>query len=187
MLLQMIVNQPQMLGSVLKNTPVWVWGLLAALIWLGLTQVRARTASLKRIVIFPVAMTLMALVSMATSFGNSPTIGYVMLAWLVAAGAMVALIGSTSAPAGTSYDATTRTFAMRGSWVPMVIILGIFLTKYVVGVETAMNPGLARDGEYTLIVGALYGVFSGVFAGRAARLLRLAFKPAGNAALPVRA
>ena len=72
-------------------------------------------------------------------------------------------------PAGATYDPATRTFFLRGSWIPMALILGIFLTKYVVGVDVAMNPGLARDGQYTLIVGALYGVFSGIFAGRAAR------------------
>ena len=56
----------------------------------------------------------------------------------------------------------------------MLLILGVFLTKYVVGVELAMQPALARDGPYTLAVGTLYGVFSGLFVGRAARLWRLA-------------
>ena len=69
----------------------------------------------------------------------------------------------------------------------MLLILGVFLTKYVVGVELAMQPALALDGPYTLAVGTLYGVFSGIFAGRAARLWRLArpgtptHPPAANA------
>ncbi|RYF35704.1 MAG: hypothetical protein EOO25_22150, partial [Comamonadaceae bacterium] len=36
MLLQLITQQPQVVGTILKNTPVWVWGLLAGLSWLGL-------------------------------------------------------------------------------------------------------------------------------------------------------
>jgi hypothetical protein len=31
MLIQMLIHEPQMLGTVLKSTPVWVWGLLAGL------------------------------------------------------------------------------------------------------------------------------------------------------------
>jgi hypothetical protein len=58
----------------------------------------------------------------------------------------------------------------------MLLILGIFLTKYGVGITLAMQPGMARDGLFTLAVGGLYGLFSGIFAGRAARLWRLAFQ-----------
>jgi hypothetical protein len=48
-----------------------------------------------------------------------------------------------------------------------------------------MQPALARDSQYTLVTGALYGLFSGIFIGRAARLWRLAFRPAGAGATPV--
>ena len=46
MLIQMLVHHPQMLGTILKHTPTWVWGLLAALIALGLAPARSRSASL---------------------------------------------------------------------------------------------------------------------------------------------
>ncbi|MDP3821715.1 MAG: hypothetical protein Q8R33_09580 [Burkholderiales bacterium] len=176
MLLQMIVNQPQVLGAVLKGTPPWVWGLLAGLIALGLSQARPRSARLLRVSVMPVAMTGLSISGTASAFGGSPLFGYVMLAWMFAAAVALAVIAPTGAPRGTTYDAATRTFAMPGSWVPMLLILGIFMTRYVVGAELAMQPGLARDGQYALVVGALYGLFSGVFAGRAARLWRLAFQ-----------
>jgi len=176
MLLQMIVNQPPVLGAVLKGTPPWVWGLLAGLVALGLSQARSRSASLVRVTVMPVAMTVLSIWGTVSAFGTSPLFGYVMLAWMFAAAMALAVIAPTGAPRGTAYDAASRTFAMPGSWVPMLLILGIFLTKYVVGVELAMQPGLARDGQYTLVVGALYGFFSGVFAGRAARLWWLAFQ-----------
>ncbi len=177
MLLQMLIAHPQMLGTVLKSTPIWVWGLLASLTWLGLSQAKARTASLARVTIMPVAMTALSLWGTIAAFGNSPMFGYVMLAWMFAAAVMLALITPTSVPRGTSYDPATRTFSMVGSWVPMVLILGIFLTKYVVGVELAMKPSLAQDGQYSLIVGTLYGLFSGIFTGRTARLWLLARRP----------
>lgn len=51
----------------------------------------------------------------------------------------------------------------------------------------AMQPALARDGRYTLIVGALYGLFSGAFAARAVRLWRLAIQPGRSATSKVAA
>jgi hypothetical protein len=178
MLLQLIANHPEALGTVLKNTPLFVWGLLAGLLWLGLSQVRSRTAGLKRVVLMPVLMTGLSVWGTVSAFSASPMFGYVMLVWMLMAATTLALVATMSPPSGAEYDAGTRIFALPGSWVPLVLILGIFFTKYVVGVDLAMQPDLARDGQYTLIVGALYGLFSGVFAGRAARLLRLAARPA---------
>jgi ABC-type dipeptide/oligopeptide/nickel transport system permease subunit len=55
----------------------------------------------------------------------------------------------------------------------MGIILGIFLTKYAVGVTMAMQPAVAKQTLFALAIGSLYGVFSGYFAGRTLRLWRL--------------
>ena len=173
MLNQMLAH-PEMIGMILKNTPTWVWGLFAGLAWLGLSQTRDRTASLARVSFVPIAMTLFSIWGMVAAFGNAPAFGYVMLVWLCAAAVVLSLFATREAPAGSSYDAASRTFTLRGSWVPMAIILGIFLTKYIVGVSTSINPTLVRDSQFSLAVGAIYGLFTGMFVGRAARLWFLA-------------
>ncbi|MDB5945965.1 MAG: hypothetical protein JWQ33_991 [Ramlibacter sp.] len=180
MLLQLIAQKPQMLGTVIAHTPAWVWGLLAALLALGLSQVRGRTVGLRRVTFMPLAMTGLSLWGAVSAFGSSPQIVAVLLAWAAAAAVTLAFIASMPAPAGTGYDATSRSFTMPGSWVPLALIVGIFLTKYVAGVDLAMQPSLARDGQYTLVVATIYGAFSGIFAGRAARLWRLALRPSAS-------
>lgn len=35
MLIQVATHQPRRLPAIVQHTPVWVWGLLAALLWLG--------------------------------------------------------------------------------------------------------------------------------------------------------
>ena len=57
MLLTLVLHQPQMLGTFVRHTPVWVWGLLAALLALGASQLRERTASLARVSALPLGMT----------------------------------------------------------------------------------------------------------------------------------
>jgi hypothetical protein len=185
MLIQLITQHPQMLGTVIKNTPLWVWGLLAALLALGLSQLRGRRVGLTRMTLLPLAMSGLSLWGTVSAFGNSPLFGYVLLAWATGAALMLALIAPQAPPVGTRYDTASRSFQVPGSWVPLALILGIFLTKYTVGVELTMQATLANDGQYTLIIGALYGLFSGIFAGRAARLWRLALRqqPSGTSAL----
>lgn len=187
MLIQLIAQHPQMLAPIVKQTPTWVWGLLAALLALGLSQLRSRKVSLARMTLLPLAMTGLSLWGTVSAFGGSPLIGYVLLAWLSGAALMTGLIAPQAAQAGSRYDAASRSYRVPGSWMPLLLILGIFLIKYTVGVELAMQASLANDGNYTLIVGALYGLSSGTFVGRAARLWRLAMRQGRSTTFPVAA
>ena len=93
---------------------------------------------------------------------------------------------ATQVPQGTRFDRHSRSFHVPGSAAPLALMLGIFIAKYAVGVATAVNPLLAQSSAFALPCAALLGAFSGVFAARAVRLLRLMNSGAGNAtSLPV--
>lgn len=184
MLIQMLIDKPRMIGLILAGTPTWVWFLLAGLLWLGLGMLKGDTFSARRVAIMPVAMTGLSLWGTVSAFSHSVSYGYVLLAWAVAAVALAAVVGMMPAPRGSSYNAQDRTFTVPGSWVPLALILGIFLVKYVVGVEVSMQPALAHDGAYSLACGAIYGVFSGIFTGRSIRLARLALRSGAASSSP---
>jgi hypothetical protein len=179
MLIPTLIDHPQVILPVLRGTPPWVWGLLAGLLALGITQLRDRTAGLVRVSIMPVAMTAFALWGLNTAFGNSLTFGYAVMAWMLVAAVVFAGIAATSAPRGTTFDPAERVFFLPGSWVPLALIVAVFLTRYVVNVDIAMEPSLKSDGAYTVIVAGIYGFSTGLFAGRAARLWRLAAERSG--------
>lgn len=174
MLIPLLIARPQMLGSVIAHTPSWVWALLAVLIGVGLSQRRTRSAGLARVALLPIGMSALSLAGTLSAFGHSPQLAPVLMAWAATSAAALAAVAPFAPPAGTRFDAASRRFSLPGSWVPMLLVLGVFLTKYVVGVDTAMQPQLASDQRYALAVGTLYGLFSGIFLGRAARLWRLA-------------
>jgi uncharacterized membrane protein len=164
-----------MLAQIALNTPLWVWGLLAALVVLGLTQMRDRSAGLPRTVAMPLAMGSFSLWGLVNGFGTSPA---VLGAWLAAAALAVTALLLRPLPAGVRYDAGRREFALPGSWVPLVLILGIFSIKYATSVTLAMHPALRAEPSFALAIATLSGLFSGIFAGRTLRLLRLAVRPA---------
>jgi drug/metabolite transporter superfamily protein YnfA len=182
MLIQLIAQHPPALGSIVNNTPAWVWGLLGGLALLGASQLRTQTRTLRRVVMLPVAMFGLALYGMVSAFHTSNQFGVVMAAWLLAYAVATAAVARLPTPAGTGYDVARGQFRVPGSTVPLSLILGIFLTKYIVGVELAMQPAQAADPAFALTVALLYGAFSGIFAGRALRLACLVPRhaPAGT-------
>lgn len=179
MLLQLVAHHPEALVPVVRNTPIWVWGLLASLLALGISQLRDRTASLARVSLLPVVMTIVSVSGTFSALGGTPHRAMAILVWLAAAALAFALLAHGRSAA--QYDAALRVYRLPGSVVPLLLIVGIFLVKYVVGVDLAMAPQLVRDTPYVLTIAALYGAFTGVFVGRASRLWRLSLRPAAAA------
>jgi uncharacterized membrane protein len=164
-----------MVGHIFTATPAWVWGLLAALLVMGYLQMRDRTVGLARVMVLPVVMGSFAVLGMVSAFGTAPR---VVVAWLMSATLLVYALLRTGPAAGVRYDAAKREFFVPGSWVPMVLILAVFLTRYVVNVSLTMHPELKSEADVAIAISALYGVISGLFAGRALGLVRLALRPA---------
>jgi hypothetical protein len=162
-----------MLNQIVSHTPVWVWPLLLALIWLGLSQSVTRSLTLKRITITPLVMTGLSLQGTVSAFGADPA---VLSVWLIGAALSAAVVLQQPVPAQTRYDQWTQRFTVPGSWMPLLLILGIFVTKYAVGAALGLNHSLRGNTGFSLGVATLYGVFSGIFLARSARLWRLAHR-----------
>ncbi|TFZ08881.1 DUF6622 family protein [Ramlibacter humi] len=181
MLIQLVTQHPEALPRILQSTPTWVWGLFAGLLALGFSQVRGRTMSLLRVSLVPFVMAGFGAWGMFSAFGNAPHGAMVVGLWIATAAIVAAVVGMGRSHA--TYDAATRSYAVPGSFMPLLMIAGIFLVKWSVGVELALQPPIAQDTSFGLAIALVYGVFNGLFAGRAARLWRLAF----NAPVPARA
>ena len=68
MLLQMLSHQPRMIFTIMANTPAWVWGLLAALMTLGVGQCFARKVGLRRELVTPIGMVPFFTVGVVSAF-----------------------------------------------------------------------------------------------------------------------
>ena len=162
-----------MLLQILAHTPRWVFVLFAVLVWFGAKQLLARSVSLARTTVMPIAMSALSIAGVLSAFGDSPM---ALAGWAVAAAALAALVLQRALPASTRYDADARRFHLPGSAMPLVLMMCIFFTKYSVGVLLAMHPELAHHHNFALGIGTLYGAFTGTFAGRAIRLWTLAIR-----------
>jgi hypothetical protein len=176
MLLTLLLQQPEMIWVVVQRTPYWVWGVLIALLAYGGGQLRASTRSAKRAIVVPVGFKVLSVLGVLSAFRTSEALTLALAVWVVAAISTAVLLSVLfpEAPRGTRYLTSERKFEMPGSVLPLFLVLGIFLTKYYVNVEVALNPAMVSDSSFVLAVASAYGLLAGVFSARSIRLWRLA-------------
>ncbi len=159
----------QFIVSVVSHTPLWVWGLLAALVALGLSQARDHVLTAPRLLLQPLGMGAYAFFGATQAFGWHAgvqplwllglALGFGLNHWLRLPRRMQAL------PDGR--------FAIGGSWTPLALILGVFLLRYGAAVAMALTPQLAHQPWFAALASAFYGLPIGVLAARAVRVLKL--------------
>lgn len=164
-----------MVLEILMGTPAWVFGLFIVLVMLGFQQSKGRTISRGLIIPLPAGMILLSLAGIFSSFGVSPiTIGL----W-GASLVIVTLFSIKYLPVkGVRPDAGTDRIIVDGSWLPLVLMMAIFFTKYFVAVFTIIQPGIVTSTQFTLACCIVYGIFSGIFSARAISMWKAANSPA---------
>jgi hypothetical protein len=164
-----------MLMQILSHTPLYVWAILALLVWRGASALHEREISVRKLCIMPLVMLLLSLQDIGAKFGFGAA---EVLAWIAGAGAGVLLAWRFGA-ARVSAGSVPGSVRVAGSPLPLIMMMAVFFTKYLASVLLAVQPGLRRDTVFTVAVCALFGVFNGCFGAGLARALRAA-APAGT-------
>ena len=155
--------------QIVTHTPAWVWGLLAALVLLGLLQSRPRAWTRARLLAAPIGLGIFSMVSMAPALAALPE---TLIAWVLAFAGTLHLMHRRPAPAGTRIDPATGLVHLPGSWMPLVVMLSIFSVRYAVNVAQALNPVLRTTPGFAMPVALVYGALAGLLLGRAWSVLR---------------
>ncbi|ELX13917.1 hypothetical protein Jab_1c25610 [Janthinobacterium sp. HH01] len=155
-----------MMQQIISHTPLYVWAVLALLVYRGLLASRDREISLKKLWIMPVAMLGLSLSSMS---GNGVLGGGVWGVWAAGLLAGAALAWKLDGGVRIVVNRAAGTVFQRGSWLPLALMVAIFVAKYAVAVVTAMHPETRHNFLFMLAVTSGFGLLSGMFIGRAAR------------------
>lgn len=160
----------QLVGQVIVHTPFWVWGLLAFVTFMGLRQAFDQELTSGRVIGISIGWTIFSVWGAANTFGFSAP---VLLAW--AAGLALSLLAQhwLIAPRGVKALGDGR-YAVAGSIWPLLTIWAVFGVRYVTSVMMVLDPALKQNTTFDLAVPAIYGLLSGLFVGRALRVLRSA-------------
>jgi hypothetical protein len=155
-----------MIGQIIINTPLWVWALLAFLSYRAVLASFEREVRFKKMFIMPFVMLALSIQGIATTFSHFPDAALVWLACTLLASILVwQLFGGGSITA--NYQRGTIT--MKGSWQPLALMMGIFITKYAVSVAFAIHPEYKQNADFAMMVCVLYGVLNGIMIGNLLR------------------
>lgn len=156
--------------EILAYTPRWVFGVFFVLCVLGVMQTRTRRVRGGLALVLPVAMLGL---SIAGVFQYTDHWLSGLVSWLVGAVIVSALVASVKDVDGVTFDDSTGRLRVKGSWTPLLVILGIFITRYALGVASALHAeALAHWPQQMLVAGGL-GAWSGYFAYRTWRCWRV--------------
>ena len=152
-----------MLIQILSHTPLYVWAILAFLVWRGVAELREREIAMPRMFVLPLVMLVLSLHDIARKFGLDAS---VLAAWTTTFAAAALLAWRFGRPRVSPGSAPGRV-RVAGSVIPLVLMLSIFAVKYLTSVLLAVRPDLA--GQMAASVCAMFGIFNGYFLGRLLR------------------
>ncbi|HEX4511188.1 MAG TPA: DUF6622 family protein [Burkholderiaceae bacterium] len=157
------------LSAILAHTPIGVWIGLALLVAFGVKQMAPRRLGTRRLVVVPVILVLASGASAWQAFGASGE-ARMLLSWGAGLAIGWGLGRLLDLPRGVVAN-DDGTFHVPGSVVPLLLMLGIFLLRYIVNVALAVSPGLAMQTAFVIGASLAYGLPSGLFAARARKVL----------------
>ena len=150
--------------EIVTHTPVWVWALLAYLIWAGIQAMQPRRVSVWRLMVVPAVFIVTGLTRIWT--GQS---GGSLLAWL--AGAIpLAVTGFLTGPKLLDVDRDKAEVTRPGSPVPLIRNVAVFALQYAAAVIGALHTN--DQAAAALFSRALSGGTAGYFIGWAAAFWR---------------
>ena len=164
----------------IRYTPVWVWVLLAFLIWRGLSATRATTGPLWRFAIVPVAIGLWGLSGLALRYPAGAASVGIWLAGLAIGGL---LAWQSAAGVALQVDRARGRVTVPGTWSVLALVLAIFAVKYWFGYRLGTNPALALEPSFYFADIGFSGLATGGLAGRFARYAAL-YRSAPSAPSP---
>ena len=161
---------------ILSHIPTWVWAIFAALIVMGVIQSRDQFASAKRLLILPLVWMVFGIWGIYSAFGLQAA---PLVAWGLGLATSATLVLRSGWPGSARFDAMRGQFFVPGSWLPLGLMMSIFIGKFALGMSLAMQPAVAHNIVAAVGFSAAFGLLSGTFLGRSRAILGRA--PSGAA------
>lgn len=159
-----------MLISILSGAPLWVWPLLAFLVFFGLKATRSRETPSLPIYLLP----LLGLLSLnaVNSLQGAGALWFVFsVAYLFGAflgfGFQKRVIREKSA----------KGVSLKGEWVTFMVLMTVFWMNFTGGVVKAISPDTYASTGFHILFTVIAGLAAGSFIGRALRVFSTTASP----------
>jgi hypothetical protein len=161
--------------GIVTGTPLWVWPLLAYLLYVGWRRTHDRAVAPVKLFIMPTVITGLALYNLLASGLSAAA-----LATFVAGAVLGIVAGRAVGRRRTATWNGDGLLLIRGDWIPLVLTLAVFALRYASGVTKAIDPVLASSPVFVAAGAFASGLFAALFLARTVAQL-----PRGFVRLPV--
>lgn len=153
----------QTVQQFLLQTPIWVYVVLALLIFRGIKACQTRIVALRKLFIIPAIFMVLSLHTLLTT--------YILNADLISTWALGIAIGSgigwlINHAKDIKVDGQQQLFLIPGSAMTLILVLLIFVSKYYFGYQITVSPEETHQINFAITLIAISGVCSGLFIGR---------------------
>jgi pimeloyl-ACP methyl ester carboxylesterase len=152
--------------DIVMHTPLWVWPLLALVVWLGWMSRKPRTLPPLRLAVLPLVGLGVTVAGALQSAAPGLTFG----GWLV--GLLISLpVGHAVGRHREVIRQEDGRLWIAGGWFMLAFALSIFVVRYALGVTFGVWPVLARQPLWIAVAGLAGGVIAGMGLGWLSGLL----------------
>lgn len=151
----------------LASIPFYVWPLFVLLLIVGIKARKTTKVSFKRLLLLPSMLFVWSVASFFVGYGDEYKI---VALWALCLAVGIFLGFWHLQKLGLRIDKENKSVVIPGSWVPLIISMVIFTSKFLIGLLSAVFPETA-DSALFLSLELTAGVMLGVFWGRAAGCL----------------
>ena len=148
-----------------EKTPLWVWPLIAGLVFLGLRSTKDPSAPIWLYYLIP----FLGLLGLKTVY--SLQLG--PLVWL-GFGTAFGIGAATGFQLQRNWiiEKTASSIRVKGEWFTFTMIMVLFFSNFVLGAMRAISPQMVSNTLFLVIFVAFTGIASGSFTGRSIRIIR---------------
>jgi hypothetical protein len=153
--------------QIVANTPLWVWPLMALVLWLGWLGLQPRTVPPWRPAILPLA----GLGTSLAGVAQSAQPGLALAGWSVALLAALPVGYAIGGRRSIRLRPEDGRLEIDGGWFVLVFGISIFAVRYVLGVLFGVLPALRVEPLWVCVSGGVGGAVAGIGIGWLASLL----------------
>lgn len=155
--------------SILTGTPWWVFVIFGYVLFIGLKATRPHTVPLMRLFILPIIFNIWSLVNFITST-YAPV--FQLALWLGMLLLGLAIGYFIHSKRTIVVDHTAMTVHLPGSWIPLILIMSIFIVKYYFGYACSTASSQAECAAYRLYSSYFSAFASGILLGNVTHIAK---------------
>lgn len=162
-----------MLISILSGAPLWVWPLLAFLVFFGLNATRARETLSLPIYLLP----LLGLLSL-NAVNSLQGAGYLWIVFAVAY--LFGALAGFGFQRRVISDKSAGRVTLKGEWITFIVLMTVFWMNFAGGAVQAISPETYASAGFHILFASIAGLAAGSFIGRALRVFLTTSSPASS-------